>query len=198
QRLEDEVELLGGDRAAEVGLEPHPVLLLRLELGREIAGATAAGVLRLVQGKVGLEDEVVDGGAGDRAESAPDRDADADLGLVDHIGLTDRGDDPVGELFDRLAALGVVDDDRELIAAHAADGAIGGNLVDETLGDGAQDGVALRVAEGVVDRLEAIEVEEHDRARHIAAGRAPQRLAEELTDAAAIWAGPTGRRRWRG
>ena len=39
------------------------------------------------------------------------------------------------------------------------------DLVDQALGDGAKHGVALRVAEGVVDRLEAVEVEKHDRAR---------------------------------
>ena len=90
QRLEDKVELLGRDRAAEVGFEADAVLLLRLQLGREIAGAAAAGVLRLVERKVGLEDEVVDRGAVDRAEGAADRHADADFGLVDHIGLLDR------------------------------------------------------------------------------------------------------------
>ena len=70
--------------------EPDAILLLGLELGREIAGAAAAGVLRLVEREVGLEDEVVDRGAVDRAERAADRDADADLGLVDHVGLADR------------------------------------------------------------------------------------------------------------
>ena len=83
QRLEDEMELLRGDRAAEVGFEPDAVFLLRLQLGREIAGAAAAGVLRLVEREVGLEDQVVDRRAVDRPERAADRHADADLGLVD-------------------------------------------------------------------------------------------------------------------
>ena len=42
------------------------------------------------------------------------------------------------------------------------------------------------MAEGVVDRLEAVEVEEHDRARHIAGGRRAQRFAEQLADPAAV------------
>ena len=121
QRLEDEMELLGGDRAAKVGFKPDPVFLLRLQLRREVARAAAAGVFRLVEREVGLEDQVVDGRAVDRPERAADRDADADLGLVDHVGFLDRLDDPVGELLDLLAALRVVDDDRELVAAHAAD-----------------------------------------------------------------------------
>ena len=52
--------------------------------------------------------------------------------------------------------------------------AVGADLVDQALGDRAEDGVALRVAEGVVDRLEPVEIEEHDRARHIAGGRGAQ------------------------
>ena len=42
------------------------------------------------------------------------------------------------------------------------------------------------MAERVVDRLEAVEIEEHDRARHIAGLRSRQRLAEQLADAAAV------------
>ena len=89
-------------------------------------------------------------------------------------------------LLDLLAALRVDDDDGEFVAAHAADVAVGADFVDQALGDRAQHGVALGVAEGVVDRLEAVEVEKHDRARHIADGRGAQRLAEQLADAAAV------------
>ena len=102
----DEVELLGGDRAAEVGLQPDAVVLLGLQLRREIFGDAAAGALGFVERKVGLEDQVVDRRAVDRAEGAADRHADADLGLVDHIGFVDRPDDAVGQLLDLLAATG--------------------------------------------------------------------------------------------
>ena len=106
QRLEEQVELLGGDRLAQVGLQPDAVVLLGLQLGREIAGDAAAGVLRLVEREVGLEDQVVDGGAVDRAEGAADRDADADFGLVDHVGLGDRLDDRVGQHLDPACGSG--------------------------------------------------------------------------------------------
>ena len=106
QRLEDEMELLGGDRLAKVGFEPDAVFLLRLELRGEIARAAAAGVLRLVEREVGLEDQIVDRRAVDRPERAADRHADADLGLVDDIGFLDRLDDPVGELLDLAGGSG--------------------------------------------------------------------------------------------
>ena len=124
QRLVDQVELARGDRGPQVGLEADAVLLLRLQRRGEIARAAAAGVLGLVKREVGLEDEVVDGGAVDRAEGAADRDADDDLGLLDMIGLGDRGDDALGQLLDLLAALPVGDDDGELVAAHAPDMAV--------------------------------------------------------------------------
>ena len=85
-----------------------------------------------------------------------------------------------------LAALRVGDDDCELVAAHTADVAVCADFIDQPLGDGAKHGVALGVAERVVDRLEAVEIEEQDRARHIAGGRGAQRLAEQLADAAAV------------
>ena len=171
---------------AKIGLEANAVVLLGLQLRREIARAAAAGVLRLVQREVGLEDQIVDGGAVDRAERATDRHADANFGLVDQVGFLDRRDDPVGELFDLLAALRIGDDDGELVAAHAADVTVRADFVDQALGDRAKHRVALRVAEGVVDRLEAVEVEEHDRARHIADGRGAQRIAEQLADPPAV------------
>ena len=90
QGLVDEVELLGGDAPCGGRFRADAVVLLRLQLGREIAGDAAAGVLGLVERKVGLEDQIVDRGAVDRAEGAADRHADADLGLVDHVGLGDR------------------------------------------------------------------------------------------------------------
>src|SRR5437868_15084175 len=83
QRLEGEMELLGRDGIAEVALEANAIVLHRLQLGRKIARAAAAGVLRLIKREVGLENEIIDRRAVDRAERTTDRDANADLGLVD-------------------------------------------------------------------------------------------------------------------
>ena len=80
----------------------------------------------------------------------------------------------------------VADDDRELVAAHPADMAAIADFLDQPLRDALQHRVALGVAERVVDRLEAVEIEEHDRAGHIARLRRRQRLAEQLPDPAAI------------
>ena len=106
--------------------------------------------------------------------------------LVDMEGLGDRGDQAAGERLDHSAALHVLDDDGEFVAAHPADMAERPDLLDQALGDALQHRVALRVAERVVDRLEAVEIEEQDRAGRVAPGRARQSLAEQLADPAAI------------
>ena len=64
--------------------------------------------------------------------------------------------------------------------------AVGSDLIAQPLGHGLKNRIALGMAEGVVDRLETVEVEEHDGARHIASSRLAQRLAQQLADAAAV------------
>ena len=103
----------------------------------------------------------------------------------------------VGQLLDLLAALRVGDDDGEFVAAHAADMPVGADLVDEALGDGAEHRVALRVTESVVDRLEAVEIEEHDCTGDVAGRRGAERLAEQLADTAAVRQARTARPCWR-
>src|SRR3546814_3269430 len=60
------------------------------------------------------------------------------------------------------------------------------HFLDEALRDALQDSIALGMAERVIDRLEAVEIEEQDRAGDIGRLRGRQRLAEQLADAAAI------------
>ena len=62
-------------------------------------------------------------------------------------------------------------DDRELVAADARQAVAVADDLHAGVGHGAQDGVAGRMAELVVDRLEVVEVEEHQR------GRAPSAVA---------------------
>jgi hypothetical protein len=55
--------------------------------------------------------------------------------------------------------------DGELVAAQAGDAVAGAHARGEPAGDGDEQLVAGRVAEGVVDRLEAVEVDEQHRRR---------------------------------
>ena len=99
QRLEDKMELLGGDALREIALQANPVFLFGLKLGRKVARDSATGILRLVQREIGLRIRSSTCRAVDRAERATDRDADTNLRLVDHIWFFDRIDDLVGQRF---------------------------------------------------------------------------------------------------
>ena len=62
-------------------------------------------------------------------------------------------------------------DDRELVAAEAGHGVAAADDAAQPLAHPDEQGVARVVAVGVVDRLEAVEVEEHHRERHLADDR---------------------------
>ena len=94
-----------------------------------------------------------------------------------------------GRLNDAQHALGdrdrvlLVDDvlaqDRELVAAEAGDGLVPAQRVPQPLGDREDQLVAGRVAEAVVDHLEAVEVEEqHGDVAPAAALQPLERLAQ--------------------
>ena len=84
---------------------------------------------------------------------------------------------------ERLQVRRVVGQDRELVAAEAGHEVAVPDRAGDPLGDGDQQGVAGGVAEGVVDDLEVVEVDEEDRGDRLAPraaararrGRAPAR-----------------------
>jgi hypothetical protein len=74
----------------------------------------------------------------------------------------------------------------ELVAADAADGVADAQLVHQPRGDFLQQLVADRVAERVVDGLEAIQVDEHHRGALAVAVAERERLREAVLQQAAI------------
>ena len=84
-----------------------------------------------------------------------------------------RGDDPA------RGDIGVGQDHRELVAAYAGDDVALAQARSQRTGDGHQDIVSGRVAEAVVDLLEAVEVEHEQRAHALVPPRAAD-LARQL------------------
>ncbi len=80
----------------------------------------------------------------------------------------------------------------ELVAAEAADLAMIAHHRLQPVGDLAQQRVADRVAERVVDVLEAVEIDQEQRAALLAVGRVAQRLVERLAHHRAV--GQAGQR----
>ena len=93
---------------------------------------------------------------------------------------------------DRVLLVGdVLAQDRELVAAEAGDGLVPAQRVAQALGDRDDQLVAGRVAEAVVDDLEAVEVEEQH--RDVAAAAALEALERARSGGCGTAAGSAGR-----
>ena len=172
----------GGDRGRRrrgiaVTGEAAAVPVLR-DRGERVRDAAAAGLLAVQQRAVGARHEL--GGAEARA---PGGHAGGGAGGVALDELGDRGRDPVdgaGGDLQRGLLVGGGDDQRELVAAVARGDVVGADAAAQRGADAAQDLVAGQVAVLLVDALEVVEVDQHQRGRlGGAAGRAAD-LAPEL------------------
>ena len=85
-----------------------------------------------------------------------------------------RGDD------DRLVLVDVLEEDAELVAAEAGGRVLGPDRLDEAGRHQADQRVTLDVAEGVVDGLEVVEVEEQDRRAPGVVAAPAERVAEAV------------------
>ncbi len=100
--------------------------------------------------------------------------------------------DLVRDARDRLAVAHIVQEDDELVAALPADRVRFAHAAFEAFDDFLEQGVADRVAERIVDRLEAVEVEEHQRHATLHAVRMRLRLGDAVAEQQAI--GQAGQR----
>ena len=98
-----------------------------------------------------------------------------------------RGDDLLRDL-PRSLIVGpqVLEDDREFVAAEPGDGVGGAHAASKARGDLLQQRVADLVAERVVDRLEAVEIDEHEREARALARRVDRRLLEPVVEKQAV------------
>jgi hypothetical protein len=131
---------------------------VRFHLGMKQLIDAAPPRLGLIKRKVGALHQFV----GVKAMIGRDRDADADAGVDDMIfhrwRMADDLDNAARKPFRRLR-LGSALQDCELVAAEAGDGVVGAGAFSQARSDPAQQFVADRMAEAIVDSLEIIEVE---------------------------------------
>ena len=128
----------------------------------EDRGAALAGRLGRVHRDVGVPQQLVrvlahPAGNGD-ADAPPDR----DLLAPDRERHLQRVDHPFRDCQGALELHLVRQEDRELVAAEPGRQVVGSHAAADPVGHGRQQPVAGRVAEGVVDDLEVVEVEEED------------------------------------
>ena len=173
---------------ADAQIVLHELALEQVGVHRVVvdAGAVAALVLGAIERHVGVAHDV--GGAADMLvdDRDADRGADHDGLVADGVGRAERGDDAVG---DRLQG-GVVGagrgDDGELVAADAGDQVVAAQGAGEALGHVADELVADRVAERVVDVLEMIEIDVEDGRRRAALAHLLDRRFEPLAEIDAV------------
>ncbi len=158
-RLVVKLEFAGRQRLAQVLLHDAAGLHLLVHRGLEETERAAAVALGAVQRKVGVSEQLVGSIAVARADGNADAGADHRLLAVDVIGLADPCDDLLRE---RGRVSGIRDrslDDDEFVAAHPGDGVGLAHQCAQAIGDDLEQLVAGGMTEGVVHRLELIEVE---------------------------------------
>ncbi len=143
-----ELQLLEGVAAHGRGVEPEAVAPLPL--------GGVQGVLGVAQQGLGvLAVPGVDAGA--------QAGRDGELLASEIVGLRDRAEDPFRQLLDLVAAPHLPDQEDELVVSEPGQHVRAAAEGQQALGDAAQQEVADRVAEGLVDLLEVVEVETQQR-----------------------------------
>src|SRR6266508_275457 len=158
-RLLAKAELVAVQGAAQIGLQLGAVDDSGAHARVEDPKARSAVGLGLVHGHVGVTDQV------ERLGARPgDDDADAGVDLDVAAGHRDRRgqclQQPLGGGERVGGAAGVLDQDDELVAAEPGDGVAGPYVGAQPLGDQGEQLVADLVSEGVVDGLEAVQVQQ--------------------------------------
>ena len=125
--------------------------------------AAASALLGPVHRRVGVAQQ----GPGRVVRRGGERDSGTDreevLAAVDHQRAVDLGREALSDLRGLVGRVDAGADDDELVAADARDGVRRAHRGGQPGGEGEQDGVAGGMAEGVVDQLEAVEVQRQDR-----------------------------------
>ena len=155
--------------------------------GVEHGVAALAVGLRAVHRDVGVAHHLLRRGLRGR-ERDPDRGADEQLAPVDHERRLQAVQDALGDDRGLARVADVVEQERELVAGEPGDGVVRPQRGLQPSRHRLQQLVAARVAEAVVDDLEAVEVEEqHGRAAlGVMALGAPDRLVQAVQEQDAV------------
>ena len=157
-------ELAPFDRAAQVVLELQQPAGARVHRGVEHLVARLPQGLGAVHGGVGVAQELIGSDVVTRlVESQSDARPHGHLATVEVERLRERIQHTLRRCFYLMDGGHILEQDPELVAAEAGDGVTGTQAAAQPVADGLQDGIARRVAQPVVDELEAVQVEEQHR-----------------------------------
>ena len=179
-RLVANRELVALHRLTEVVFEQLAVACLGVHRGFVEAMLASARGLCGVEGEVGVANEAVGAGPVRFPDGDPDRRPDGYPMPFDFIDVADFGDQPFGERSEEADVDRSGDDRLELVPAQASDLAMFAQCPGQSAGDPLQQRIADGMAERIVDVLEAVEVDQEQRATALAPSCAAQRLVEGL------------------
>jgi hypothetical protein len=181
-RLIMQAEFVPIDRAAQVVLDRLAHADGLVHLPREEAESVSALAFRLVEGCIGEAHQILAVDAVVRCDRNTDGDADADRRAADLERLGDGIEDSASERIRVLRGAQPGLDDREFVAAEAGEGVARPQQLLEPARHELDELVAGRVAVGVVDILEAVEVEEHHRETRAGPAHPVEFLVEPLPE----------------
>ena len=161
-RLIDHVHLVMRQGIAQLFLD----LAAALRFGMEFAGIepelAAPAALRGIERQVGRTDQLFGIDPVVRGNRDPDRGTDDATAAFDLIGLADHGDDRPGDFAQPPPVIEIGNHDLEFVAAQPPD--LAARFGDDALqapGHLLEQFIARRMAQGIVDRLEPVEVHHH-------------------------------------
>ena len=162
--LVDEEELAFGERLAQVHLELHAVLHGVLHPALEHDEAVLAVPLGAVHRDVRVAQELLRGVAVSRRDPDARGHGDAVLLVLPELeGVLERVEQALGDQFGAGVQRELLGDHHELVPAEAPERVGPADHAVQARGDRLQELVADGVAEGVVDALEVVEVDEQRR-----------------------------------
>ena len=185
-RLVVDGELVGGEGLAQLALEQAGTARHEVHLRREEAAAVAAVRLGPVHRELGVLEQPVGGLAVGREQRDADAGAGVELLAVEHERLAEAVDQAARQRARLVRAPDLGLQDRELVAAEPADRVGLAQAGVQPLGDRLEQQVAAGQTEGVVDALEAVEVEQQHRRHAVGAPRPGQRVVEAVVEQRAI------------
>jgi hypothetical protein len=182
QRLVEDHQLVLAERFPQHVLQRQPLQGAGIHGRRVELVVVAPLLLGPVHGRVGVPHQRLRIAAVLGIEADADAGRDEQLAVGDGEGDLERVDDLLGDLGRVLDLLDARDHQRELVAAETGHRVALAHAAAHPLRHQAQESVPHRVSEGVVDVLEAIEVEEEDRQLLIVASGLCQRHDESVDE----------------
>ena len=165
-RLIEKRDLFALDGAAQIRFEAQPVGLARAHRRLEHFDAVAADALGVIHREFGVFEDFLAAIGLLVGERKADRRGEEDFAIVEGDRRAQGAADGFRECDDAAGIALGQQDQRELIAGQSRQGIVGLQQAAETPRQRQQDGVADRDADGIVDLLEAVEVDDHDGRPH--------------------------------